>query len=231
MTTEVVPVRLESGRMAVGLAALLLGVMFAVQFRLQRIVPPPTDTSQLLALLKTSDQKRAQLTQQVNRLSTELNQKLSQQAAARALEAQLTQAEIMAGTIAVTGPGVSVYWANGSAPSSYQITDIDLLLLVNELRAAGAEAISINGQRITGQTEIRAAANYILINDSQQSAPFVINAIGPAATLSDALMLPGGLYDESQQEGRTMTITKERQLQIPPASPPPISYAVPAKGS
>ena len=68
-------VRLKSGRVAVGLAALLLGVMIALQFRLQRIVPPPTATDQLLSLLKSSDQKRAQLTAEVAHLNMLLDQK------------------------------------------------------------------------------------------------------------------------------------------------------------
>ena len=141
MTPRWFLVQLRSGRVAVGFAALLLGVMIAMQFRLQRIVPPPTATDQLLALLKSSDQKRAQLTAEVAHLNALLNQKLTQAAAAQRLSQQLVQAEMLAGTIPVQGPGITVIWSNGQAPSAYQLTDIDLLLLVNELRAAGAQAI------------------------------------------------------------------------------------------
>ncbi|MDA8194100.1 MAG: DUF881 domain-containing protein [Thermaerobacter sp.] len=220
--------RIESGRIAMGFAALLLGLMVAVQFRLQQVVPPPTDNAQLLALLKASDLKRQQLAQQVARLNLSLNKKLSQAAAAEKLSKQLTTAEMMAGTIPVKGPGVVVAWSNGSAPVAYQLTDINLLLMVNELRAAGAEAIAINGQRITAQTEIRSAANYILINDTQESAPFTISAIGQPSTLTDALMLPGGLYDESQQEGLSMTISRPSQVVIPAAPPPSLTYVTAA---
>lgn len=216
--------RIESGRIAIGFGALLLGLMVAVQFRLNKIVPPPSDTARLLALLKSSDQKRQQLAQQVAHLNMLLDQRLSQAAAANKLERQLTQAEMMAGTIPVKGPGIEITWSNGTAPTAYQLTDINLLLLVNELRAAGAEAIAINGQRITAQTEIRSAANYVLINDTQEDPPFMITAIGPPTTLTDALMLPGGLYDESQQEGLSMTITRRELVQIPAAPPPSVSY-------
>lgn len=211
--------RVQSGQIAVGLAALLLGLMVAVQFRLREVVPPPTATNQLLALLKQADQKRSQLSQQVTHLNMLLDQKLSRQASAKHLNGELTQAEILAGTVPVKGPGVTVTWSNGSAPVAYQITDIDLLLLVNELRAAGAEAISINGQRITAQTEIRSAANYILINQAQTQAPFTVKAIGQPQALSGALTLAGGLYDESQQEGLSMTITKDQSVDIPAAPP------------
>lgn len=216
--------RVRSGQVAVGLAALLLGVMVVVQFRLQEVVPPPTQNSKLLGLLKQSDQKRATLTRQVAHLNMLLDHKLSQQASAKHLEKQLTQAEMMAGTIPVKGQGITVNWSNGHAPSAYQLTDINLLLLVNELRAAGAEAISINGQRITAESEIRDASNYILINDTQEAAPFTILAIGQPSTLSDALTLPGGLQQESQGEGLKMKIASSGILTIPAAPPALLSY-------
>ena len=216
---EVFVMRIESGRIAMGFSAMLLGLMVAVQFRLQQIVPPPTNNGQLLSLLKKSDLRRQQLTQEVAKLNAQLDAKLSQAAAARKLTNQLVATQILAGTIGVQGPGVTIQWSNGTAPSAYQLSDINLLLLVNELRAAGAEAIAINGQRITGLTEIRSAANYILINQTQEAAPFTITAIGAPSTLESALKLPGGLYDVSQQEGLNMTISHSSHIVIPAAPP------------
>jgi uncharacterized protein YlxW (UPF0749 family) len=221
-------VRLESGRIAVAVAALLVGMMVAIQFRLQQVVPPPTATDRLLSLLKQSDQKRAALDQEVAQLKAQLHQKLAETAAAQQIANELTRDEILAGTIPVKGPGVVITWSNGSAAPGYQLTDIDLLLLVNELRASGAEAIAINGQRITAQTEIRSANNYILINDSQQDPPFTIEAIGNPSTLADGLKLPGGIYDQSLQEGRSMTIRQVQSLTIPAAPPMQSHYASPA---
>lgn len=227
---EVLSMRVQSGQIAVGLAALLLGLMVAVQFRLRDVVPPSTNTSQLLLLLRQADQKQHQLSQQVAHLNMLLNQKLGRQASARHLDKVLVQDEILAGTVPVKGPGVTVTWSNGSAPAAYQITDIDLLLLVNELRAAGAEAISINGQRITAQTEIRSAANYILINQAQSGPPFTVKAIGQPQALAGALTLSGGLYDVSQQEGLSMTIKKDVSVDIP-AAPPSILTGISQKSS
>ncbi len=224
---EVLSMRVQSGQIAVGLAALLLGLMVAVQFRLQEVVPQPSNTDQLLALLKQADQKGTQLSQQVAHLHMQLNQRLSREASARRLKQELSQDEILAGTVPVKGPGVTVVWSNSGAPAAYQITDIDLLLLVNELRAAGAEAISINGQRITAQTEIRSASNYILINQAQTQSPFTVKAIGQPSALSGALTLAGGLYDESKQEGLSMTITKEKTVDIPAAPPAILSNISP----
>ncbi len=212
--------RLDSGRIMVGLAAMLVGIFLVVQARLQHIVPPPTNTQELLQQLRQADQRRTALSNEVGRLQQELNAKLSAQAAAARLAHELINAEMLAGTIAVKGPGVSVVWANGSAPAAFQIADLDLLQIVNELRAAGAEAIAINGQRITPETEIRNASNYILINNTQEDAPFTIEAIGPPATMTQALELPGGLQQVSTAEGRTMTIKSDSHLVLPAAPLP-----------
>jgi uncharacterized protein YlxW (UPF0749 family) len=218
-------VRIDSGRLMVGAAALILGIMVAVQFRLQRVVPPPTQTETLLTLLRQADQHQTALERQVARLQAELDQRLTQEAAARRLAHELTTAEILAGTVPVKGPGIVVQWGNGSAPPAFQIQDIDLLLMVNELRAAGAEAIAINGQRITAETEIRNAGTYILINNAEEAAPFTIEAIGPVSTMIQALRLPGGILDQSVSEGRTMTITPEKSLTLPAAVVPAPQYS------
>jgi uncharacterized protein YlxW (UPF0749 family) len=221
--------RVPSGQIAVGLTALLLAMMIVVQIRLQEVVPAPTHNAQLLALLKQSEQKRHQLAQQLARMSQLVDARLSEQAAAKKLQSQLVQAEMLAGTVPVQGPGIVIRWSNGQAPQAYQLNDIDLLLLMNELRAAGAEAISINGQRVTAQTEVRSAANYVMINQSETDAPFTIKAIGQPSTLRDALMLPGGLYQQSEQEGLSMSIVPEKTVTIPAAPPTPLSRMVAKK--
>lgn len=209
--------RLDAPKIMVGLAALLVGLMVVTQARLQHILPPPSNTSRLLTLLRAADRRQLQLDDEVSRLRHEVSVKLSEEAAAKRLSQELTQAEILAGTVPVTGPGIAIRWSNGTAPQAFQIQDIDLLLMVNELRASGANAIAVNGQRITGQSEIRNAANYILINNSQQAAPFTIEAIGPVSTMVQAIELPGGLMSQSVSEGRTMKITTSRSLTLPAA--------------
>ena len=205
----------DANRLLVGLAALLVGAMVVIQLRLENVVPTPSGNQQLLNLLHQADAKQATLKRELGSAQALLNQKLSEASAAKHLDQELVQAQMLAGTIPVSGPGVVVHWGNGTAASGFQIADIDLLLMVNELRASGAEAIAINGQRSTAETQIRSASNYILINQSQQAAPFVIQAIGPPHTMLQALELPGGLVDQSTQEGRTISVTTAKHLQLP----------------
>lgn len=98
----------------------------------------------------------------------------------------------------VTGEGI-VLTVTDSAQSSNAIDmnnliihDSDLRSLVNELSNAGAEAISINDERIVSTTSITCAGNVILINGNKVGSPFTIKAIGNQASLYGAITRAGG---------------------------------------
>ena len=76
--------------------------------------------------------------------------------------------------------------------SSLIVHDADLRNLVNELANAGAEAISINDERIVSSTCITCAGNVIQINGNKVGSPFVIKAIGNQESLYGAITRPGG---------------------------------------
>jgi uncharacterized protein YlxW (UPF0749 family) len=77
--------------------------------------------------------------------------------------------------------------------SYYLVHDGDLISIVNELKNAGAEAISINDQRIVSTTSITCQGNVISVNNEKVSSPFVIKAIGSSSYMNSALTRPGGL--------------------------------------
>ena len=78
--------------------------------------------------------------------------------------------------------------------SNYIVHDNDLRNIVNELKNAGAEAISINGQRIVSTTAITCIGNVIKINDEKVTSPFVIKAIGFPERF-ETLSRSGGILD------------------------------------
>lgn len=80
--------------------------------------------------------------------------------------------------------------------SDYVIHDIDLMSIINELKNAGAEAISINEQRIVPTSSIVCIGNVTKINGERIGAPFVIKAIGVQDMLYENLKRPGGYLDE-----------------------------------
>jgi uncharacterized protein YlxW (UPF0749 family) len=120
--------------------------------------------------------------------------------AAQQLSKLTNQVAVLAGptgTEPVTGPGIVVTTddAPGSASSAEGgvILDTDLQSLVNALWSAGAEAIAVNGQRITGLTAIRYAGRAITVNYRSLSPPYTIDAIGDPDTLPARLLeTPGG---------------------------------------
>ncbi len=89
------------------------------------------------------------------------------------------------GTIPVTGPGivVEVSDAADSSGSEGVVYDTDLSRLVNGLRHAGAEAVAINGRRITALTPIRTAGSAITVDYVSLSPPYRVKAIGDPATM------------------------------------------------
>lgn len=126
---------------------------------------------------------------------------------------QLEQAEILAGLTDVHGPGITVTMddskvspASGQNASAFVIHDSDILSVLNELRDAGAEALSINDERILATSEVRCAGNTVSINNNRYAAPFVIRAIGDKDKLRSALQMKGGIVDVLAQWGINVSI-------------------------
>lgn len=98
--------------------------------------------------------------------------------------------------------------------SQHIVHDGDLRRIVNELKNAGAEAISINDQRIVSTTAITCIGNVIKINNEKVSSPFIIKAIGFPERLESALDRPGGYLDNLKDYGIVTSIKKMDSVQI-----------------
>ena len=110
-----------------------------------------------------------------NKKISEYKEKIeNNQEASELLINELSQMRTLIGKTDVKGEGIVVTLTD----SDEQVLSEDLLKLVNELKLAGAEAISINNQRITNLTDIVDVNSYILINGKRTSSPFEIKAIG-----------------------------------------------------
>jgi uncharacterized protein YlxW (UPF0749 family) len=111
------------------------------------------------------------------------------------LEADLSRLKMFVGFYSVKGSGLVITLDRGDHEYS-SIRDTDLLKLVNELKASGAQAISINGERILAMTEIREAGNYMIINSQKTSEPFIIKAISNKDKLFASINMTGGIVEE-----------------------------------
>lgn len=137
------------------------------------------------------------------------------------LNDELNQMAALSGMKDVKGEGVVVTVDDSDmevtesiSTESMLIHDTDLRALVNELNAAGAEAISINGQRILSSTAIRCVGPVIQVNGIKVAAPFTIKAIGNAKYLESALNIKGGLVDSFEVYGIKIKITTENSITI-----------------
>ncbi len=99
--------------------------------------------------------------------------------------------------------------------SNHLVHDSDLRMIVNELKNAGAEAISINGQRVVSTTGIMCIGNVIKVNDEKVGSPFVIKAIGFPEMLTTALDRPGGFLEQLNLDGIVTSIKKSNKVQVP----------------
>ncbi len=129
----------------------------------------------------------------------------------RTPSSRLNDLEILAGTIAAEGPGVTVTIED---PQS-SVTAASLLNGIEELRDAGAEAIQVNDSvRFVESSWIAGPPGEIRIDGQLVQPPYVIKAIGSAHTLSDAVGFPGGLADEISALGGQVTVQENDKIEI-----------------
>ena len=129
------------------------------------------------------------------------------------LEEELQQTNMLVGKTDVVGEGVIITLTNNSEKS---IEPSDLRTLVNELKLAGAEAISINDKRILNMTEIvEVNGGTILINTERVSSPYIVKAIGNKTYLSSALSLKNsGFIDTTNKVGKSAQMKAENKVEI-----------------
>ena len=106
----------------------------------------------------------------------------------------------------------------GENKNLYIIHDEDLLRVINELRAAGAEAIALNGQRLVSTSEVRCVGPTVLVNETRLAAPFIIAAIGNPQTLESSLKLRGGVLENFKFWGIKAEVEKREKVKIPAIS-------------
>lgn len=208
---------IEKGRLSIACVCMVLGLMLSVQFR------------------STQDLRASLPFQRVEELSARLHQ---MEAENKELEAELRDLKGMsgseknekiaddvmmfAGMTALEGPGIILTIDDSGKiakkdndPNLYLVHDEDILKVVNELRAAGAEAISINDQRLTANSEIRCAGPTISVNNVRSAPPFEIRAIGDKDNLISAINMRGGVADSLKVWGIKLDIQPSDNVWIP----------------
>ena len=134
---------------------------------------------------------------------------------------------ILAGTLPAQGPGVELRMTD---PND-KLTGEDVLDAVEELRAAGAEAIQVGPVRVGLDSAFTERDGQVVADGMVLSLPYVVIAIGEPATLATALNIPGGVVDTVRQAGGVATVLQHQRVAIHALRPLPTPhYAQPAAG-
>lgn len=173
--------------------------------------------------------ERTALQEQIEKYQKEVdnNGKASKAQTAK-FNAEIDKLKILMGMAAVKGQGITIRLsdnpeaAKNAGPDAGPflpgiVHDFDLLQVVNELRAAKAEAIAVNGIRVTGFTPIRCVGPTIYINFEPKPAPFIVEAIGNSEELKSAVSMPGGIIDNLKNQTLGVKVTESSQLNLPAA--------------
>ena len=219
-----------SATYSIGIVCLIMA--FVVTLHIKSVIYNSAVNSQeslrvdeLLKQLNDERAKNDNLNELVSSLKTDM-QSFKEEAAessdySKTLISQLEKAELLAGLTEVKGSGVTVTVKDSTVknivgdPSAYIIHDSDLLTLINELCDAGAEAISLNNERIISTTEIRCAGATVSVNNTRVAHPFTIKAIGDPVNLENALLMRDGVYDTLTEWGLQIDIKKQSNITIP----------------
>lgn len=233
------PRRRTTSRVILLVTALLIGLLFAVAYR-QTVADEPRRSqarAELVSQIKQRQETADGLRARADGLRDEVA-RLRDATLDRGDAERLRDLEAVTGFRRVTGDGVVVTVGDapnvsedGLTPSGKpdlgKIFDRDLQAITNALWASGAEAVAVNGQRLSATSPIRKAGGSILVDFRPIAGPYEISAIGPddlrekfedtgAARLMEAL---------TNSEGISFDVRDRDDLTLPAASEPTLDYA------
>ena len=213
-----------SAQSSIAIVCLVLGIMLSVQFQTTRYYKGtnvPERAEDLTIQIKTVSKEKEALEQKADALIVQLNNSTNYNQAMADLQKEVQIANLAAGFVSVEGPGIIITVNDnpnlkpGDDPNGYLIHDNDLLQLTNELKAAGAEAISINNQRITAMSEIRCAGPLTNVNGVKTGPPYVLKAIGNPDVLYGMMKSKNGYLEILNMYELKTSIDKFDNVSIP----------------
>jgi len=206
----------RSAQLSLTIVCFVLGLLLVAQFRTQRV------TSRTLLSASSADQlvitsslveNNARLREEMEALEEQLGeyQQATGRAVLEALVEELNKVRVINGLMEVSGLGVEV---SIDGP----IGVLDIQDLINELRNAGAEALTINGERLTLYSVIASTEDGVMIvNGMKLSRPYILQAIGQPEALETALLRRGGLIAtlERNYDGLAVSVIKRERMVLP----------------
>jgi uncharacterized protein YlxW (UPF0749 family) len=237
-----------SDRWMLPLSAILLvmGGLLGVQVHTQSLRTDPFGgrrTSALGEMLRSTEVQSNAKTKEIDSLRVKLakyeNAAGSDTDVSKLLAKTLAESKLQLGLVPVKGPGIVVELADSTAPipkemqgsdiTPWVVHDYDLIQMTNELWADGAEAISINGQRIVTGSAINCAGRLIQVNHVPVAPPFIFRAIGNRQNLVAGLNMPGAIVQNLRANQLQVKVTSQEMVEVPAVEVAPrIQFAKPS---
>jgi uncharacterized protein YlxW (UPF0749 family) len=212
---------------ALTLICVLLGMIIGIQYNTVKKQNSLTENQRLTELTatlkKVQDEKDALQTHldEKEKIIKDYENGLNYGATVGNLQSEIAQLRVFSGLTEVQGPGIMVTMNDssikkGGDSNAYLVHAEDILAVINELNVAGAEAVSINGQRLVGKSSVSCAGSIVMVNGERVAAPFEILAVGDGDILQSALKFPGGVVDNLAPWGIEIIIKEEAEVVVPP---------------
>lgn len=205
---------------SIGAIALILTMVIFIQFKTVKETDITAIETMREAELRTElsswkakyDEISAKLEETEDKISNYRNDIENNEKNSKLLDQEYADTEEYLGYTDVQGEGIQVVLDDTEYK---QVQSSDILSLVNELRLAGAEAISINDERVVSTTEIvNVDTRFVIVNGKRVVAPFTIKGIGDKKYLESAISIKGGYIDEIKAKEITINYSVEDKLTI-----------------
>ncbi|GHF75150.1 hypothetical protein GCM10010218_65210 [Streptomyces mashuensis] len=210
------PPRLTRAQLIVALLLFVLGLGLAIQVRSTSDNSALRGARQedLVRILDELDNRTKRLEDEKRRLEnqkSELESSSNQAAEARKQTAQKEeQLGVLAGTVAAQGPGIEL---TVSDPKGAVESD-KLLDTIQELRAAGAEAIQVNDVRVVANSYFSGSAGNVEIDGKKVSQPYRFKVVGKPQDLEPALNIPGGVVQTLEKEQAGVSVSRSEKIVV-----------------
>ncbi|GAA2461142.1 DUF881 domain-containing protein [Streptomyces macrosporus] len=210
------PPRVNRNQLTVAALLFVLGLGLAIQVRSTSENSPLRGARQedLVRILDELDSRTERLEEEKRRLEnqrSELENSSNQaEEARRQTQERARQLGVLAGTVAAEGPGIRMTVTDPvGAVEAHMLLDT-----IQELRAAGAEAIEVNDVRVVTSTHFTDSDGDIRIDGRKVSAPYSFEVIGKPQDIEPALNIPGGVVQTLEKEQATVSITRSEKIVV-----------------
>ena len=209
----------------IGIICILFTSIMFVQFKSVQVIEESgvgqkreTELRTEYSTLKDKSSEMKQQLEEIQNTTKEYTDQSSDvQATMDLLKSDVDKARCDLGYTDVKGPGIILTIADGKNAANDKeqvITYNDLIMAINELKYAGAEAISLNDERVVNNSFVANISEYMVMNDNRISGPYTIKVIGDSKNLESVINIKGGIKDYLESYNKQISYTVENEVYI-----------------